>query len=759
MDTAPPFSLYNPAMLTPEVLLSEFTARRPLLARVIDVIRANELDESPQHVLCVGLRGMGKTTLLCGISATIKLREPELAQLWQPVVFDEESRRVGDLVDFWLECIRQWESETEPHLIRSHRIDGLLAKPGPDIEDQARDVFLRLVDASGKRALLLIDNLNDLLVAIHEVEALLRLRSFLMSDPRVMIVGAATRWFSDVTGLDKPFFEFFRPFELHALNLEEMRECLAGVATARGDQRVLDTLRDRPGSIEILHILTGGNPRLIRTFYRLLNEGMNGELRQQLERLIDDYTPYHKAIVDALPGQQQRVLDAIALEWNPTDVATVARATRLPSGHVSAQIKSLTKAGFISEAANVGSSKKKAYLLTDRFSNIHYLMRHGRTGKFKMHWFIMMLRALFGDREFAEMAAQSVKLTAADGVGLSQDSLLMAQNVIDYAGSEIAKRLFMDRMAGSREFDNEVDVALAEKVCRQAIKANPRDAYAYFKWGRLLHVQLRRYGEAEIALRQAIELDSHFAWPWYGLGILLENQLNRLDEAEAAYRKSVELDPTFTWPLNNLGVLLANKLNRLDEAEEAFREAIKLNPTNKWPRTDLVALVASQDANPTRAEASLYNPLKPDAAFSNPRIGLAQLLNHQGRNIPESRKLALEGMSLGPTQPYAQQIFKQLCYTHIPSLRSVLPEVSLWCSRHADDQSMLVFVIETWVALAKVASAREALELLEAQPDEVKLAFETLQDAFVAHDDRDHLHRLASERLAPVLKLLSAFKC
>ncbi|TDU64124.1 tetratricopeptide (TPR) repeat protein [Prosthecobacter fusiformis] len=1034
MDTSPPFALYNPALLPPEVLLSEFTARRPLLARLLDIIRANDAGEPPQHVLCVGPRGMGKSTLLCAIAATIKLREPELAKQWQPVIFDEESRRIGDLADFWLECIRQWESETEPHLTRSHRIDALLVKPGPDIEDEAREVFLALVDAAGKRALLLIDNLNDIFIAVNDAESLMRLRSFLMSDPRVMIIGAATRWFSDVTGLDKPFFEFFRPFELQALSLVEMRECLAGVATSRGDQRVLDTLHDRPGSIEVLHILTGGNPRLIRTFYRLLNEGMNGELRLQLERLIDDYTPYHKAIIDALPGQQQRVLDAIALEWNPCDVATVARVTRLPSNQVSAQIKALIKAGLISEAANMGHSKKKAYLLTDRFSNIHYLMRHGRTGKLKMHWFVMMLRALFGDKEFAEAAAKSVRLTASCGTSFERDCLLLAQNVIEHAGSETARREFMDRMVGSPEFDREIDVVLAEKVCLQAIASNPGDAYSQFKWGRLLHVHLKRYPEAEIAyrkaieldtksalpwhnlgnlltvefgrhpeaetafrkaieldakdaspwnslgilltgklgrpaeaettfrkaieldprnarswyglgilltgklgrhteaetaFRKAIELDSEDAWPWICLGKVLTDELGRYHEAETAYRKAIELDPENAWSWNELGILLAEKLGRHTEAETAYRKAIELNPTYDWSWISLGNLLSDKLGRHTEAEtayrkaielnpkydwpwiclanlltdklgrhaeaeaayrkaiqldpklASPWNSLgnlltdkldchieaetsyrkaiELNAQFASPWNGLGNLLTNKlgrhaeaeaayrkaieldpelsapwnglgillseklgyhteaeaayrkaiqldeefawpwnnlgalltygldrheeaeaaflkaieldpanpkarsslasvllklGRSTEEAFASAVEGFKVAPSDSWARSTFHDLCFSHPGSLRSVLPELSHWCTQHPDDQDVLSFMVDAWMAYAKVTSASEARELLDAQPDEVKLAFETVRDAFLAHDDKDHLHRLAPERLAPVLRLL-----
>ena len=690
MDTAPPFALYNPALLPPDVLLSEFTARRPLLARLLDIIRANDPGEPPQHVLCVGPRGMGKTTLLCAIAATLKLHEPELAKQWQPVIFDEESRRVGDLADFWLECIRQWESETEPTLTRSHRIDALLASPGPDIEDKAREVFLSLVDASGKRALLLIDNLNDIFIAVNDAESLMRLRSFLMSDPRVMMIGAATRWFSDVTGLDKPFFEFFRPFDLHALSLEEMRECLAGVAKARGDQRVLDTLRDRPGSIEVLHILTGGNPRLIRTFYRLLNEGMNGELRLQLERLIDDYTPYHKAIIDALPGQQQRVLDAIALEWNPTDVATVARTTRLPSNQVSAQIKALIKAGLISEAANMGHSKKKAYLLTDRFSNIHYLMRHGRTGTMKMSWYVMTLRSIFDDEMFAQLAATFVRQLAATESGLTT-----AIDVLKIAGSKKARDRFLDWVSGSHELDELPEVAFAETICRQAIANDPQDVYPYFKLARLLGKRLKRFDEAESLLRQAAAINPNSNLPWHGLGYVLVFGQERYEQAEAAFREAIRLDPTYARSWQYLGDVLAKHLGRPDEANQAYQNAIAVAST--------------------------------------------ELLHR-------------------PDNPSSQHNFNRICFTHPENLRSVLPEVSHWCIQHSDDQSVLSFMVDAWIAYAKVTSASAARELLDAQPDEVKLAFETVRDAFLAHDDKDHLHRLAPERRAPVLKLLERLR-
>ncbi len=753
-DNAPPFALYNPGLLPPQVLLAEFTARRPLLARLLDIVRNNHLGEPPQHVLIVGPRGMGKTTLLCAIAGSIGLREPELRAHWQPVVFDEESRRIGDLADFWLECIRQWESVTEPTRVQSPRIDILLRRSPDEIEESARDVFLQLVDASGKRALLLIDNFNEVLSAVHDIEALRRLRAFLMADSRVMIVGAATRWFSEVTHVDKPFFEFFRNFELNVLDLEEMRACLAGVAEARGDQRVLDTLRDKPGSIRSLHILTGGNPRLIRTFYRLLNEGMNGELRHQLERLIDDYTPYVKAIIDALPGQQQRVLDAIALQWNPCEVSVVARITRLPSNQVSAQIKALVKAGLVSQA--LGSKpKKRFYLLTDRFSNIHYLMRHGRTGQLRMHWFVMTLRVLFDDDVFADAAAKTIRMTAASESSLDE-GLSLAFGFLENAGSEKARNLLFDRIAGSRGHDDDINIDLALKVCENEIDRDPTDAYAHFKMGRLHCIHLKDFQAAEVAYRTAIRLNPDFAWAWNNLGILLSD-LERHDEAEAAYRKAIDIDPKHASAWNNLGNLLYYGPRRHDEAEAALRKAIDIDPKDWSARNNLGYLLTRHLDRHDEAKDALLKAIELAPSKGLPHSNLGMVLGKLGDFQKSEREFAI-GFRLTPNHAYIRNRFDVFCHDDSDSLAMVLPDVSRWCCDHPEDGDMVRFVMDTWIEYAKVSDVATAISLLEQQTEEVQLAFEGVRDALLAFQDDEHLHRLAPERRAPVMEFLERLK-
>ena len=315
---------------------------------------------------------MGKTTTLWAIAHRVN-KDPELFNHWQPVVFDEESRRVGDLADLWLEAIRQWEYAVQDH---SDRAGKLLIKAGPDIEDRALQTLMELIQHNKKRALLLIHNLNDMLDSIHDIEQLHRLRAILMNESRIMVIGTATRYFDEVTSIDRPFYDFFRCFDLRPLSLEEMRECLSSLVKARNDEAVEHILQERAGSIQALHLLTGGNPRLIKTFYRLLRDGLRGDIRADLERLLDEFTPYFKAIIDALPSQQQRIFNAVALEWDPVEVSTIVTATRLPSNQVSAQLRALKKMGLITEKSR--SSKKKNLPLIGSFLQ-HSLSDETRT--------------------------------------------------------------------------------------------------------------------------------------------------------------------------------------------------------------------------------------------------------------------------------------------------------------------------------------------------------------------------------------------
>ena len=747
-----PYALYNPALLEPEVLLAEFTARHKLLQRLVEIVRANAPGHPPQHVVLLGARGMGKTTMLWALAHTISLHEPKLLFQWQPVVFDEESRRVGDLADFWLECIRQWELATRAG---THCADELLNDPNPDIEDRARDTFLAMVDASGRRALLLIDNINEIFRSIRDPDPLHRLRALLMEDDRVMIVGASTSWFDDITSLDKPFFEFFRTFELKALDFNETIDCLTHLADARGDASVKTTIEKRAGSLRAMHLLTGGNPRLVKTFYRLLRDGLHHDIRIELEQLLDEFTPYFKALVDSLPVQQQRIFDAVALAWNPVEVATIARQTRLPSNQVSAQLRSLVKSGHLTEA--VSNPKRKSYMLADRFSNVHYLMRHGRAMRVRFDWFVVMVRLLFEDKDFATNIATLAKQSAATCREGWLEAHDLVANAVHRAESDEARRHLLDQLAEGRNSDSVIDLCLAETACRNALEDDPNDAHAHYKLGRVLELFHDTPESAAAEYRTATKLDPTHAEAWAALGWVCHRGLGRTKEAETAYRRALELKPDAYWVWTNYGNFLQEKTKRFDEAEAAYRRTIELDPKNTMAWLNLGNLFQDHLERFDEAETAYKKATVLDEVYGPPYMGLARLYHRQGRDPDVFRPLACEAVVLPPPMGFVLGAFMRLCGDDSKSLVEVLPPLCRWCAanrHHLDLPMMHFFVTGMWLRLVWNAGTSRALHLFDSLPTADQQAFEALRDVFLAQEDRSHLHCLAPERAALVTQLL-----
>jgi cytochrome c-type biogenesis protein CcmH/NrfG len=761
-----PLALYNPALLPPQILLAEFTARRPLLNSLLQIIRHNAPAKPLQHALLVGSRGMGKTTTLWAVAYTVKA-DARLARQWLPVVFDEESRRVGDLADFWLEALRQWEhAANDPE----DRTQQLLDKADANIEDAARNAFLEKVDRSGRRALLLIDNLNDLLASIHDPEPLHRLRAFLMEDSRVMLLGTATRYFDQITDLDQPFYDFFRAFELRPLTLEEMKTSLLALAQARGDKSVPKTLEERSGTIQGLYLLTGGNPRLIKTFYRLLTEGLRGDIRTDLERLLDEFTPYFKAVVDALPVQQQRIFDAVALAWDPVEVAAVSRVTRLPSNQASAQLRALGKAGLISEAA--GHPKRKVYLLADRFSNIHYLMRHGRAARNRFDWFVALVRLVFPDTQ-AETLARLARQTAECGPDGLRDARDLLHSALVRAESAEARRQLLHAafretwdtetlaslsnwldLTEAKEHMPEVEVVAffgqMPRDMRRKLGYKPTDARW---WYTLAHALEKKevWSLAEAAYRKAVELDPNSAANWAALAFILAAYLSRTTEAEELFRKAIEIDPNEPFYLAMLGYVLED-LGRYAEAEAALKNAIEVDANHRAAWAWLGALLSNHTNRKPEAEQALRRAIQLDPADAYSYFRLAQLLTRDPARNSEARSYIVRALQLAPDQKWYQILFAKLCGDTSADWQSVLPSLAARCSANPKNAELFDFTVDGFLQYARLTKPADAIALLEALPD--PSPFETLLDTFRAHADREHLNRLAPERRAVVLELL-----
>ena len=534
--------LYNPAQLTPEELKASFVARHETLTDMLRLLAEQTPGRPCQHILLIGPRGMGKTTL--GLRFLQEVEDvPHLAAAWQPVAFHEESYEISDLAEFWLAALRhltratkesQWADRAEA-----------LAKDERDTERLAAYALAALLDfrsASGKRLILFVENLDLVFEQLRDERDVYALRASLMEHPDILLIGSANAVFDAIRNHGKPLYEFFRLFILRGLGREDCLRILETLAEHEGSKEIPQVLNRERGRLETVRRLTGGNPRLLALACRMLIDSPLGSAYEDLERLIDEQTPYFKARIEELPVQARKVFHCLAESWTPMLARELSVSAKLSSSHASAQLRQLAEKGYAKEV-RIPREKRVRYEVGDRFYNIYYLLRFSRTGRNRLERLVAFLHDLFGsasmrsiysatlqalhrrtypagemsdwlsvlagyvagDREFTgreDWRRQATDL-AKDRIGTDAPVLGEIQQAFASQRLSYSTR-FLDSMRRSVELFQTERFAEAEAICREVIRETPENAAAWLILGIVL-LQQRRFEVALDALKRTAE--------------------------------------------------------------------------------------------------------------------------------------------------------------------------------------------------------------------------------------------------------------
>jgi hypothetical protein len=95
---------YNPGFMSDDELVASFCVRACEFESISETLRENTGNLN-QHLIVIGPRGSGKTSLLLRVAVEVRRRSDLSAKLF-PITFAEESYEVGSCGEFWLECLR-----------------------------------------------------------------------------------------------------------------------------------------------------------------------------------------------------------------------------------------------------------------------------------------------------------------------------------------------------------------------------------------------------------------------------------------------------------------------------------------------------------------------------------------------------------------------------------------------------------------------------------------------------------------------------
>jgi Flp pilus assembly protein TadD len=598
--------VYNPQSLSKAEALAQFEVRQAAYQSLMEMLR----EECPSHVLIIGTRGMGKTTLLQRVRYGVE-DDAELNGRYLALFFPEEQYNVNRLHHFLLNTIDALADAVER--LKNERLlahveaytNYIGQRTAEEVEEQVPQFLAEVSRQMNKNLLLLVDNADRLFETI-DAQQQWRLREMLSSRKDLTFFGATTKASDGIYGPDRAFYEFFKIHRLAPLTLEEVRDLMLGLSESveedesekgTAKRRVAAWLSSDTARLRTLVQLTGGNPRTTVLLFHLVLDGLTGGAREYLEQLLDQVTPNYKGRVDELPPQAQQVLDAVSLRWDPVTASEVAADTGLETNIVSTQLTRLLRQGLL-ERVDPGESKKALYQVAERFFNIWYLMRASRRVRAKLRWFIEFLRVFYDSSELELIAWQRIgrnqeswrahpeeietdfAYVLASGAGPARFENYLQDKCADI---EEMWRPYITLLRNSAEHgvpftEPPEQTAESEVALRRAIERNPTSASDWVNLGAYLMEVPERTAEAEAAFRTAIELDPNSVRAWGLVGTLLMGVPERSAEAEAAFRKAVELDSMHAWAWMGLGYIIRRKRERATEAEAAFRKAVELDP-------------------------------------------------------------------------------------------------------------------------------------------------------------------------------------
>jgi len=352
---------YNPAFMEPTERARRFGGRAQDLEELMRIVRENSRRSNNQHVLVVGPRGMGKTTLL--LRTADKVREDEsLSTNWFPIVASEEVYRAATIGEFWLEMVFHLHQATnDPRHERAYES----LKPETDDKRLASAALGHVLDFADNRKcrlILIVENLHMLFGEQLSERDCWALRETLIGEPRIMLLASAVSSFSQIESPNAPLFE---QFLIHRLDPLDTDRCLDLWKAVIGEPIPRQRMR-------ALQILTGGNPRLIVILAEFASKLSLRELTSDLANLIDEHTDYLKITTEALPALERKIFVTLAEIWDFASAAQVAKEARVALNTASAQLARLEGRGAV-VARRRGRGNQ--YRLTERLYSIYHLMR------------------------------------------------------------------------------------------------------------------------------------------------------------------------------------------------------------------------------------------------------------------------------------------------------------------------------------------------------------------------------------------------
>jgi len=590
---------FNAKIVDPEILEQTLVGRKETLDRLEKELLTKVKNKHTYQSLIIAPRGGGKTHMIQVLYNRLKKNKSISKKILISYMVEDETG-IANFLDFMLRILESFIRYSEVNSKDLKR--AIFEISNIAIQHQETAIKNLLLDYIGDRTLIiLIENLNIVFEGI-KTNGQAKLRDFMHEYNKISLVATSQNLFAQIQKSEYPFYNFFKIHHLEKLDYQQSLEFIQAIASAEPNKIINEQLQkpETQGKIRAIYELTGGNHRLLVSFYSFLKAEIKSDLSLVFIKTMNDLKPYYEQFIKKLPVQEQKIVKHLSLKHKPQKGKDIARFCFIPPNIISKQLSELYSKGHIDKHKE---GKDAYYELKEPLMRICFEINESPDGIAKL--FVDFLSVIYTTQELKSkylMFRYAANLQPIEIQEKYQREALMMSKAIDpKILQEFKTHPDLEKLKTEKEIevyikklnkkDNDSKYLLEAQnyykskkyeetitTLQKAIDINPENDSAFILMGSAFY-KLKQYKEAIKACQKANDINPENNITFHLMGFAF-HELKQYKEAITAYQKVIDINPEDEIAFMNMGFAFY-ELKQYKEAITAYQKAIDINPEDE----------------------------------------------------------------------------------------------------------------------------------------------------------------------------------
>ncbi len=373
---------YRPGLSLTEQLVATTIGREELIETICEKLAASANEEEKQNFMVMGPPGVGKTHFIRVLSEIVQQKKA-INKLYTIIQFPEENHRILTFADLLLGMVEILGHITvEEDWLKLHEelneLDNdtkLIDKIIPELEKYCIENKTNL--------LILLENIDVFFKGqLKDNKNLKQFKKFITKSSFATFIGTSQYNLIKTDELRKSPFNLFDIHILDMLNQDQTIELIRRNLAWEKQDHLLKSFEYLLPRLHALYEMSGGNPRLSLILYELVAKESKWDIKRQIEKLLDQTTPFFRVRMTSLAPQERALLETVALaSLEQKTTGYIAKCLRQSLQQTSSHLNKLLKAGYLIVTDHPEDKRSKIYRIKEGFFGLWLAIGHSREQK------------------------------------------------------------------------------------------------------------------------------------------------------------------------------------------------------------------------------------------------------------------------------------------------------------------------------------------------------------------------------------------